>query len=142
MIKANELRVGNLVLEDGEIYKVVLADFYNMYLDEGVNKLQTIPLTEEILLKCGFDKEKSADIYEYDVYSIQISNNRSLCYCKHPLKNSSTGEETIDDAWWFDDFYAPSFTNFGDDFWRKPKHLHQLQNLYWCLTGEELNVQI
>jgi len=151
MIQSNELRIGNYVIfsEDstilmvGEISEkglVVQNEEETTWIE--IENFDPIPLTEGILLKCGFEVEKSADIYEYDIYSIQISNNRSLCYCKHPLKNSTTGEKTTDDAWWFDDYFGPSFTNFGDDFWCKIKHLHQLQNLYYALTGEELNIEL
>ena len=51
MIKVEELRVGNWVLEDGEYKR-----FNSMWDFDYVDDFETIPLTEEILLKCANPK--------------------------------------------------------------------------------------
>ena len=71
-MKANELRIGNLVYYRKEDYKVVLIAEDLIKIDIGygavqrfeknpiispnIDKLKPIPLTEEWLLKFGFDK--------------------------------------------------------------------------------------
>lgn len=110
-MKANELRIGNLVtdsigiLEIGENAKIEFCDIYN-----------PITLTEDILLKCGFDK------IDNEFYYTLISNE---FYIK------------IED----------SKNVFWVYFDEQPNHpitcvfnLHQLQNLYFALTENELNV--
>ena len=58
MKKSEELRIGNLVKDfAGNIFKFELQDFCNIknsniYFDEYCNPIE---LTEEILLKCGFE---------------------------------------------------------------------------------------
>ena len=55
MIKANELRIGNLVINaKGEN---IIVDNITIGICFGLPKTyKPIPLTEEILLKCGFEK--------------------------------------------------------------------------------------
>lgn len=78
-----------------------------------------IPLTPEILEKCGFVKTLSGSytIMDEDCWLTTIIGgyNYSKCY------SSNTGE----------------FFEVG-----QVKYLHQLQNLYFALTGEELNIQL
>ena len=71
-------------------------------------------LTEEILLKCGYIKEQYA---YYDKFN--------------QIYLSITGE------WHF----APFCTNDADSL-IKIKYLHQLQNLYFALTGQELEINL
>ncbi len=66
-----------------------------------------IPLTEEILLKCGFKKNTNYTPCGKAIFY----KNGYIIYC------GVTIEIEI-------------------------KYLHQLQNLYYCLTGEELKVKI
>ena len=65
-ILCSELRIGNLVHHNGKIVKVVgieekhvsiLKDPFQCYFHTvPINGLEPIPLTEEILLKCGFKR--------------------------------------------------------------------------------------
>jgi hypothetical protein len=71
-----------------------------------------IPLTEEILLKCGFEK------FEVEGYPIFIIGKFYL------------------------EFYSLESVFLISDIEVKIKHLHQLQNLYFCLTGEELTIEL
>jgi hypothetical protein len=153
MIQPNELMIGNTFLwkRDGlpneyiSIYNInrstvrVYTDIDE--LDEvllSYEDLLPIALTEDILLKCGFEVSKSDDTYEYDMYSIQIANNKTLVYYKCPVTQMETGEVTLQDSWFFDSFYNICVSNDDNPFWNKPKYLHQLQNLYFALTNKEL----
>lgn len=151
MIAANELRIGNL-LQGNQIVKVTaILEKKSVKIEGNISTfsvegktpcLTPIPLTEDILLKCGFDVSTSADMYDRDVYSIQIENSRSLCFYNCEVTKMETGEKTIVSTWFFDYEWEHSVTNDGDSFWNRPKYLHQLQNLYFSLTGEELNVEL
>lgn len=130
-MNARELRIGNLVKckvsNDARIYsvaaldgmhcKIMLSDvrFGTWY---GDDKIKPIPLTEELLLKCGFAKISSK--YEDDFYAgkILLSNDFVL----------STSDQC--------------YESVPVDFAKPLKYLHQLQNLTFTLTGEELEVKI
>lgn len=102
-MKANELRIGNLVrLREHDAF--IQIEQYQLCESELIN-VQPIPLTEEWLLKFGFD---DLGTYGYGRGNFHI--------CLHE-----------------NEFYF-SINN------RKVfiKHVHQLQNLYFALTGEEL----
>ena len=119
-MEAKELRIGNYVLDRGN--KLILIDHWeykdkissrreNIFhpLTEFVDYLKPIPLTEEWLVKFGFDKLEGWD----DMYYFQIGDFQIYEY-------NVSGYE-------FDDFSI--------------KHVHQLQNLYFALTNEELIIK-
>lgn len=102
MIKANELRVGNWVLDfAGKPVKVVRTSLNKVPLE------MPIPLTPEILLACGFAKgiDNKWRVWDNDSFYIYGSNG----------------------------FYAPYVMP-------EIKYLHQLQNIYYWLSGEELEI--
>ncbi len=72
---------------------------------ESIDRIEPIPLTEELLLKCGFEKR---------TWGITTPNLKLDC----------------------------SFRVKGIDWSLRVEYLHQLQNLFFCLTGEELDVKI
>lgn len=136
MIKANELRIGNVFRGVGGVQTVLSLEentdrgrcnyssdeHRSMYshlilCHQNCNQykpfeIDPIPLTEEILLKCGFEKAKvNTIINAYISFSFYL---------------------TI-----YDDklFYEWKGGNI------EVKHLHQLQNLYFALTGQELNTE-
>jgi hypothetical protein len=128
MIKIEELRIGNLVSSIGIIYKVTLIDIHgnirgvegstSFNLDKTTNP---IPLTEEWLLKFGFQqtdpKKFIGGLYtrkKTDGFYGFYINKETMSYCTFDY------EGTIEDI-------------------IKIEYVHQLQNLYFALTGEELN---
>ena len=74
-----------------------------------ISDLIPIPLTPEILEKCGFDKAT-------DKFGGYLS----------PLHKGGRIRIDKDNLWW------------NGCFSTEVKHLHQLQNLYYSLTNEEL----
>ena len=114
-MKATELRIGNKLQKDNsEIFTVLRLDNTNDVLVEeqkgllSLNyNLQGIPLTEEWLLKLGFEHgEKIA------------AHNRFVWYKDHIGISGMLGVVKPIEC----------------------KYVHQLQNLYFALTGEELIV--
>lgn len=127
MLTANELRIGNWVQIVG-IYKdsfqragLITVDAELLLLCEQ-NKvlLLPIPLTPEILKKCGFDKWKGFKVFEY-----QLPNEERIV-----IDQDEVALVGID---------APTDSQV---FHCTAKYLHQLQNLFYTLTGEELEIEL
>ncbi len=139
-MKITELRVGDFigmnlkefpqnlftVLEVGETMKVVnfitTPDNTNLKRRESeyfdIADFEPIPLTEEWLVKLGFEETyKSQHTQRFDLIS-----NTKFGYNKN-LKT---------------DIYYIRW--IGEDFIHI-KYVHQLQNLYFALTGEELIIK-
>jgi hypothetical protein len=114
-MKANELRIGNLVIENEfpNIYSQIQSISFNGYASctyndsVNVNDLTPIPLTEEWLIKMGFEKTP----YEFK------NDNFSFNFKYSSLYNS--------------------VALIKDDV----KYVHQMQNLIYALTNEELTIK-
>ena len=109
-IRENELRVGNWVLSptQGEIQ---IENGWQ--IDEG-EEVKPIPLTEEWLLKFGFDSDPYQDMYVLGWLKINCDKTRG-------------GLE----------LWVENIT--GNVVYLQ--HVHSLQNLYFALTGEELTIK-
>jgi len=114
-MKASELRIGNLVY-DSENFDYQIQG-YEFYLDI-VEDFNPIQLTEEWLLKFGFKLLCRKDNNGY---------NETLFYM------GKTGYLLIQ----LDEGWGCKFLQGN-----KLKHVHQLQNLYFALTGEELKIEL
>lgn len=117
-ILANELRVGNLYYPKGTNYAAVVNanDIGAIQNGIGVDFYQPIPLTPEILEKCGFD---------WSIYH--------QAFRQH--------QDTVE-FYYLNECYPSGFqfsTFKKQQLIGNPiQYLHQLQNLYFALTGEEL----
>lgn len=124
-MKANELRIGNLIVESlpfgsDKIIKVD-SNIFNRRIDEFI----PIPLTEERLLE--FEQ-----FYKDEEYWVIGRFECKYCFKYRDWANN----------WAFYIEYTDS-GNPNDDGVKYPiafdiKYVHQLQNLYFALTGEEL----
>jgi hypothetical protein len=123
MIKANELRIGNLLNYDtseGDVV-VITTDFGTMQWatvdPKGFNLVHSpIPLTEDWLVKLGCIDT---------IYELKIKAKRKIIQFKFSSKIVATGERC---GW-----YCVKYKHI--------KYVHQLQNLYFALTGEELEMK-
>ena len=138
MIQPNELRMGSLIEKDNVMYKFLSLEQnhtstseYRWYsvetLDGKLGKYYSshfnpIPLTPEILEKCGFVKPSKND--NHGGLLVSIGNDVSI-----RLKPLISGE-----GYYWD--------NFNGAYKVIIKHLHQLQNLYWCLCRKELEINL
>lgn len=131
MIDPRELRIGNLITDiwapDGSAFEVVLLSSkypivkYGNNLSANCRNLKPIPLTEELLVKAGFKKETN----EYFLIKHEYSN-LLIFYSK--IHNR---------FWYFADVERRQYNS------TKPiEYLHQLQNLYFALTGTELTIKL
>lgn len=116
MIEKTELRIGNLVMFDitTKCNKEFIAGevILSDLLDTSL--LLPIPLTEEWLLKFGFKDD--------------IGETKTLIWKSYKFHITKDGF-VYTDAW-----YKQNFIPI--------KYVHQLQNLYFALTGEELTYNI
>lgn len=121
-MKATELRIGNWVYNSTtrnnmQVYPMMIPQLCNIEKEYGSLKdsnIKPIPLTEEILLK----------LPDFERLHQSLFKTRDGKYSLH---------ETISSNWIF---YRDS-TNLCFI-----KSLHQLQNLFYALAGEELEVKL
>jgi len=126
-MEANELRIGNYVYcnfttnQPDKIDTIDLVDFDIINTKDGnMENYKPIPLTEEILLKCGFDRDRDGWYLsaEYKLYN--------------PLNPMGMPSGKYYIMTFHDKIIAVKATIY----------LHQLQNLYFALTGNELTVSL
>lgn len=124
---AKDLRIGNWVYVKGSKKTTSVTDLItdcstmaNGFLCFGYQGDQVIPipLTEEILLKCGFIHGR--------VYFTGDTGWK---------KSGETFSIQLVDKGEYFSFHSAQFN-------LRVIHLHQLQNLYYALTGEELTIEI
>lgn len=121
---ANELRIGNYIMGDRrKPYRFELYDFSDWWNDHNSHEfgdhIKPIPLTEEWLLKFGFDKFKSKN------YGIKCGS--CWMYLDNPKEMGD-----------WQDCYCWTFDKFK---FIELKYVHQLQNLYFALTENELTIK-
>lgn len=110
MINLSEIRIGNYYkYPNSKPFIVELKDMgESSFLFEDDDIIESIPLREEILLACGFEKRNN-DFHNFNRYNL-IKNNTEKC---------------------FDVF-------IGGEFIAKVYFLHHLQNFNFIITGEEI----
>ncbi len=134
-MKANELRIGNLLRDkvsktELKVIELTEKDIVTYVIDRSKFPLKSgwglepIPLTSEILLKCGFqirDKKYSlnygGESMRFAILENDIRNPFILYFHGRFGFNLNEGRKNGD--------YCI-------------QNVHQLQNLYWCLCGKEL----
>lgn len=145
MISPQELRIGNWVELDGAYCQVtgirqgedkrkldpsLHAHTGKIYfLSTGktyryIGHFRPIPLTEEILLKCGFEKKVTRTDH-FDVEMIHYEKDRHYVYL-------------ISDGFEFEYETGHGRVNL----FRTLHYIHQLQNLFFIFTGRELDIKL
>lgn len=127
MIKANELRIGNYILIDKKVIKIegIHEQGINPYVGMGDADVQYdfefcliegIQLTPEILEKAGFKKKTGITWFT-------SKNNTKV----NLVQYHGTGKITFP---------------FNENGLITIHSLHQLQNLFYCLCGTELQINL
>jgi hypothetical protein len=125
-MKASELRIGNYILfsEDNTIFEVgsIEEKGYTVQNEEETTwieayQFEPITLTKKWLLKFGFEINR------------QTKENNNIWRCNCTQGNFDI-EQIIGFFLWDNNSYSP-----------KIEYIHQLQNLYFALTGEELTIK-
>lgn len=117
-MKAQELRIGNIVeylirdemdakKEWWEPSQIDAQDILWLSQNPDDEDYRPIPLTEEWLVRLGFESNPYQDRYENKVIHVQCNKTKG-------------------------------YTELWIERMPHIKHVHQLQNLFYCLCGEEL----
>ncbi len=125
MMEARELRIGNYVLvkERDDFSFQVNEDSISNFA-KGTLEIRAIPLTEEWLVRFGFEK---SDI------NIDEDQEESCFYTKEFNQHGMKREFIVNDI-----YNSAHFTLADIDLTVEIEYIHQLQNLYFALTGQEL----
>jgi hypothetical protein len=112
-MEANELRIGNFIQYDG-LQRPSKVSIIDTTVTSTRTKAKPIPLTEEWLLNFGFEKDERNEYWFWkNCISVSVLGYIELL-----------------------SFNKQSFkTNLKLDY------VHQLQNLYFALIGEELTIK-
>jgi len=129
MMAAHELRIGSKVL-DGELIRTVtgiiqMAAAVQVCLDGEPESiplltLQPVPLSKELIEACWFEESEEGFWYEhttatlYPIYLMVINGNWDF---------SLTDPREV-------------------AYWKRIYYMHQLQNLYFALNNEELEMDL
>lgn len=140
MISANELRIGNWFKNGNNFYQstgvLKLGSYYKSITGHGdifayYEALEPIPLTEKILLKCGFEKILTFNewrrnkILKHEHFNFPLYEHEKINMYLYPF----FGGNFL--------FYNGCTMNVSH-----MPYLHQLQNLYYALTGKELEINL
>lgn len=111
-MKARDLRIGNILKKDGIVVTIDGRSIFDIWSSDISSTLahpyEAIPLTPEWLERAGFRKYTDDGFWQIEV----AENSLNLNY---------------NESGYFEDMYDIKVTT-----------VHQLQNLYYCLCGEEL----
>ena len=140
-LKSTDLRIGNYLKRNNKIVKVTgLSRNEVKYTDNDKGEtiydimfFQPIELTEEILLNIGFEKGDTAPRYQRYYWEVYCENGKSLRLSY--------------------DFYYDEQRRLNITFRNREgienevkkyevKYIHELQNAYYCLTSQELEVKL
>jgi hypothetical protein len=152
MIKANELRIGNLLHDkDKNIIDVSGLLINELYINNNYNP---ILLTKKWLVKFGLEKQEQYIKYGngadwqpeypksiYDTYLIEFEEDYYFGFCYEYMKYKENNKIKTDYSKKiiFGDFYYNQVDSSDFIYCKIPRYLHELQNLFFILTGMELN---
>jgi hypothetical protein len=127
-MEAKELRIGNYCKEithsKNGVVKVSKRHFED--IEDNQIDLFPIPLTEEWLLKFGFSKNINKSQIDGIEMTLSIDDNKTIF--------SSCGK--------LDGGLVVLCLCAGNYFSNNLTYVHQLQNLYFALTNEELTIKL
>lgn len=129
MIDVRELRIGNNILDNGIVFQVTAAtimDIVQYRID-----YDPIPLTPEILDKCGFKKLQSSILV--NSYFIELSDDKILS-----IHYVGTDDEIVFLSEQKDGKINATVL-IREYCFEGKTYLHQLQNISYFLTNTELN---
>jgi len=126
MINYKEARAGNIVMYDNRLFQIesISRSLPCLNTDEfgiGVvdwNNINPIPLTPEILEKCGFEWSIYHQAWHKQGFVFDLSERSVGGFFMHKSRLNS-------------EIICPEI-----------QYLHQLQNLYFALTNSELTINL
>lgn len=155
MIKANELRIYNLVMVKGDagIYSIEGIDgWVRIFASKEDERLYNLPLDEQIKSK------KTANYHDERLVRLSGGARNGEKYPENKLKPIQLSGELLEKCGFkkvseliFDHKDGHTIRYMVDRYWYYVKitgnlcsieYLHQLQNLYFALTGNELPIEL
>ena len=142
-LKCTDLRIGNWIKYEDKLVQVVQLSSLMILCQRDENQFlvncepkvfQPIELTEEVLTKIGFEKEeRMSNILYYLEYKI---NEDEYVYVRYVIYNSKALPLLRITSPSANIYESHELTKRG------VKYLHQLQNAYFLLTNEELEIRL
>ena len=123
---AKELRIGNWIEAVAKMgnYFMQVQLMHISAINENPHCANPIPLSHTSLLMCGFERESELSFISKQSNFISIREQGSW----------TNGKPALDNRYVLYKNYAGAIAEV--------KYLHQLQNLFFAITGEELKVTI
>lgn len=133
MIDAKQLSPDNFVLrDDGLAIRVTIQDMYLINTGGRADLISYVPLTEEWLERLGFER-----LPHFTVGNTMLKNigrNRVISVSCVGTPNLMVTLQEVNGKQVTDLVVVHNYDYDG------PMHVHQLQNLYHALTGQELTL--
>jgi hypothetical protein len=133
MIEASELRIGNYILHKSGVRILPVKCTFQHFelLAKGLSKdMSPIALKPEIVIKCGFIENKKyhllPDAREFILTLPVMGINKNEIYAYINSNKESYARATVNSLTISNNFH----------------YVHQLQNLYFTLLGNELEVTL
>jgi hypothetical protein len=126
-MQSKDLRIGNLVKGNSRGGTHILDIEVLKYIDETKSGYSPLPLTEEMLIDLGFSKMTDTTPYNY-----RIHKSKMFFYIRYGTFTTDKGKT---------DLIGFNGLFIANKFVRVIKYVHELQNLYFALTGEELDLK-
>lgn len=124
-MEASELRIGNYLINIAKTSNVItridIDDLKKINYQAGMHYVP-IPLTEQLLLKCGFTKNEENKFFRIFIKSSYEFEYNILNKCV---------------SMWYPQRYVEGYNAVV-----RCEFLHQIQNLYFALTGTELKIEL
>lgn len=139
-MKPQELSIGNLVCYNGKVVKVEQITKHKIGYHAIPNEtrmnyarlceIEPIPITEELLTKIGFKKDRNGYFNYRECYD-ELSVRFSESYTFIEYANLFHCLEDVTETNYCSSLEFPNTL-----------HLHTLQNIWHLLTGEELEIKV
>jgi hypothetical protein len=134
-MKANELRIGNYYNQFGNIHQVnghIISELEKA--PQGQLWCKPIPLTEEWLIKFGFEKSQE-QWYTIKYFTDCELATEQMAITYNLSSNRCAVFDAIEETDIVNILSYPIYTS------KKVLYVHQLQNLYFAVTNEELTMK-
>ena len=132
-MQSKDLRIGNVLKdrfgENVEVKDIGLDGINSNYGSStiSIEELKGVELNEDILVQLGFSKMTDTTPYNY-----RIHKSKMFFYIRY---GTFTTDRGLTNLIGFNGLFV------GNKFVRVIRYVHELQNLYFALTGEELELK-
>lgn len=130
-MKNTNVRIGNIVNINNSVYnnKPCKVDL-DLLIDWDINNPQPIPLTDDVLIKLGFEKVPSSMFINGFVYKMQIDAD---AYYKDTVLYEGIGGHRYEET----GKLFLSVLRAGNYVGKSVEFLHEFQNHWYSLTNDE-----